>query len=157
MSYIHWLSQLAFLIKCTFCWNPINCSLGERWCFPLDWRDLPGCLSLFASGTTKGKIMPFCKGKLGHEKATSFLSTATENLQSGKPFYLDVKTGRCLGLVLKFTDDYVKLLFRTRLFFAPRKLPHQRLWIGSVVTVSISADPVWGEYTATCLCFIKYG
>lgn len=34
--------------------NPSNWSLGERWCFPLDWRDPPGCLSVFASGTTKG-------------------------------------------------------------------------------------------------------
>ncbi len=63
----------AFLIKCTFCWNPINCPLGERRCFPLDWCDLRGCLSLFASGTTKGKIMPLYEGKLGHGKATSFL------------------------------------------------------------------------------------
>lgn len=134
-----------FLIKRTFYWNPTNCPLGERWCFPLDWRDLPYCLSVFASGTTKGKIMPLCWGKLGHEKGDLFSCIARGEFTVWRPIHLHVKTRRCLGLVLKFTDNYVKLLKCyseiSAWFNHAGNFPPYGLWIGSITTVSISTDP----------------
>lgn len=76
MSYIHWLSQgkqlgrrfsnqMHILLKS---YKLLTWTAGMFF----RWIDVC-CLSLFASGTTKGKLMPLCEGKLGHEKATSFL------------------------------------------------------------------------------------
>lgn len=116
------------------------------------WTDVicPGCLSLFASETTKGKIMPLREGKLGHEKGDLFSCLATENLESGDHFISTQRLEDVRVLVLKFLGDCVKLLScysESGCFFAPWKLPPppKGLWIGSVITVSISPGPVWGK------------
>lgn len=119
------------------------------------WTDVicPGCLSLFASETTKGKIMPLREGKLGHEKGDLFSCLARENLESGDHFISTQRLEDVRVLVLKFLGDCVKLLFRKWLFFRTLETspPPKGLWIGSVITVSISPGPVWGKYIAACL------
>lgn len=143
----------AFLIKCTFYWNPINCPLGERWCFPLDWRYLPGCISLFASGTTKGKIMPLYEGKLGHEKATSFL------VLRGRIYSLATISSSHKGWKMSeaYSQNFQTIMFNCQavipkaLVFRTLETSPQGLGIGSVITASISTDPVCGKYIATCL------
>lgn len=98
-----------FLIKRTFLlksyklptWRAVFSS-GLTWC-----ALLPICVCI---GDNKGKDYASGEGKLGHEKGDLFFLYCEGEFTVSRTVRLRVKTRRCLGLVLKFADNYVKLL-----------------------------------------------
>ncbi len=127
----------------------------------LTWRAV-----MFSAGLTRSARLPIfvCIGDKGKDYASPPRETRARKRRPlflycegeftvWRPFHPHVKAGRCLGLVLKFTDDYVKLLscYSESACFSTLETSPRGLWIGSVITVSISTDPVWGTDIATRL------
>lgn len=92
-------------------------------------------------GDNKGKDYASLLRETRARESDLFSCIATENLQPGDHFHHHEETIRCLRLILEFKEA-ITLLFGKRWFLARWKLPLRTV---SVITVSISTDPVWGE------------
>lgn len=155
------------------CRNPINCPLGERWCFfPLDWRDVPRADYLcFHRRQQKERLCVSAKGKLGHEKRRPLFLLCEGEITAWRPFYLRIKgaAGCFGGLAIRFINDYDKLLMcnsRKSARFAPLQelwfghnsvnIHRHRMWRGNKWLHAYKLSSQWQQRQLHCHCFHAY-